>query len=430
MKFYADLHLHSHFSRATSKDLDLEHLQLWAQLKGIQLVGTADFTHPGWFKEIKEKLEPAEEGFFKLKNKYAQTTAREVPPSCKAEVRFMLTVEISNIYKRLDKVRKVHNVVYAPSFAAAEKIINRLDKIGNLKSDGRPILGLDSRNLLEIVLESDPLSFLIPAHIWTPWFSALGSKGGFDRMEDCFGDLTKHIFAVETGLSSDPLMNWRLSQLDPYVLVSFGDAHSPPKLGREATIFDTEFSYPALYRALADKKDKGLLGTIEFFPEEGKYHYDGHRACKSRLHPKETIKNKGLCPVCKKPVTVGVMARVEELADHPEGRKSPRARKYLSAIPLPEIIAETKGVGPASKAVGALFAECLAKLGSEFYILQDAPVEEIRKVAGSLVAEAVERVRKGKVAIAAGYDGEYGKVKIFSAEEREALQAQDQLTLF
>ncbi len=430
MKFYADVHLHSHFSRATSPNLNLPHLALWAQLKGIHIVGTGDFVHPGWMKELKEQLEPAEDGLFKLKEKYQKLILDRVPPACRAEVRFMLSCEISNIYKRLDKVRKIHNVIFASSFVAAEKIQSKLGNIGNIYADGRPILGLDSRDLLEIVLESDPLSYLIPAHIWTPWFSALGSKGGFDKMTDCFADLSQHIFAVETGLSSDPLMNWRLSQLDPYVLVSNSDAHSSEKLAREATIYDTELSYRAIHNALSDPKDKGLVGTIEFFPEEGKYHYDGHRVCQTRLHPQETIKNKGLCPVCGKSVTVGVMARVEELADYPKGRKSPRSRPYHSAIPLPEIISEAKGVGPSSKSVQAVFMEMLHKLGNEIFILQECPIQNIKKAAGTLIAEGIECMRKGKVQITAGYDGEYGTIKIFSEEERKKLEEQGQLTLF
>ncbi len=428
MQYYADLHIHSHFSRATSKNLNLEYLSLWAQLKGIQVVGTGDFVHPGWLDELKEKLEPAEECLFKLKPQYDVVAKNELPSSCKGLVRFMLTVEISNIYKRLDKVRKVHNVVFAPSFEAAEKIQAKLGDIGNICSDGRPILGLDSRDLLEIVLESDPLSYLIPAHIWTPWFSAMGSKSGFDKMTDCFGDLSSHIFAVETGLSSDPLMNWRLSQLDPYVLVSNSDAHSAPKLAREATIYDTDLSYPAIYKALSDRKDKGLVGTIEFFPEEGKYHYDGHRNCKMRMHPQETIKNKGLCPECGKPVTVGVMARVEELADHPEGRKSPYWRPYYSLIPLPEIIGDAKKVGPNSKTVQKIFMEMLHTFGNEISILREVPLEKIRKANGALIAEGIRRVREGNVHIAAGYDGEYGKVEIFSPQDRESVE--NQLTLF
>lgn len=428
MKFYADLHIHSHFSRATSKDLDLEHLALWAQLKGISVVGTGDFVHPGWLKEIESKLQPAQDGLFELKPVFAKTIERDLPPTCTAPVRFMLTCEISNIYKRLDKVRKVHNCIFAPSFEAAKKIQSKLGAIGNISSDGRPILGLDSRDLLDITLESDPLSYLIPAHIWTPWFSALGSKGGFDKMEDCFGDLIKHIFAVETGLSSDPLMNWRLSQLDPYVLVSNSDAHSPQKLGREATIFDTDISYSAIYRALSDRNDKGLIGTIEFFPEEGKYHYDGHRACDQRLHPQETIKNKGLCPTCEKPVVIGVMARVEELADHKEGRKAPNARPYYNLISLPGIIADCRGVGVGSKNVDKVYFEMLSQLGNEMYILREAPLERVQKVAGSLVAEGIRRVRTGEVKIAAGYDGEYGIIQIFTQKERE--QTENQLVMF
>ena len=428
MKFYADLHVHSKYSRATAKNLDLEHLYLWAQLKGIHLVGTGDFVHPGWMKELEEKLEPAEEGFFKLKDKYAKPMDAQVPKACRGFVHFMLTVEISNIYKRLDKVRKVHNLIWSPSLEAAKKVQAKLGAIGNIKSDGRPILGLDSRDLLEITIEADPKNIFVPAHIWTPWFSALGSMGGFDRMEDCFADLMDHIFAVETGLSSDPLMNWRLKQLDPFILVSNSDAHSPSKLGREANVFDTDFSYSAIYRALSDTKDKGLVGTVEFFPEEGKYHYDGHRLCHVRWHPQETIKNKGLCCVCGKPVTVGVMARVEELADRQEGQKSKRHRPYWSAVPLPEMIGEAKEVGPASKAVQETYMNMLAKIGNEFYILLDAPIDQIRRTAGEMIAEGIARMRKGEVRIAAGYDGEYGTVEIFKKGERDKIEKQ--LALF
>lgn len=432
MKFTADLHIHSKYSRACSPDLDLEHNYVWAQLKGINIVGTGDFTHPQWMKEIKEKLEPAEEGLFKLKDSYAATMDKLVPEACRADVRFLLTVEISNIYKRLDKVRKVHNCIFVPSFKAAEKIQSQLGKIGNISSDGRPILGLSSHDLLDITLQSDPQAMFVPAHIWTPWFSVLGSKGGYDRIEDAFGELTKHIFAVETGLSSDPLMNWRLKQLDDYVLVSNSDAHSSPKLGREATMFDTEFSYPAIYRALSDPNDKGLIGTIEFFPEEGKYHYDGHRICQTRMHPKETIKNNGLCPVCGKDVTVGVMARVEELADRDEGKKSKRSRPFVNLIPLPEVIAEAKGVGPSSKQVNLTYQTMLAKLGNEFHILQNVSLAEIEKAAGERIAEGIRRVRTGKVNIAAGYDGEFGTIHLFSDEEAKTRSpAQDkQMSLF
>ena len=427
MKFYADLHLHSYYSRATSKNLNLEHLNKWAQLKGITVVGTGDFVHPGWLDELREKLEPAEPGLFKLKEEFARITQPEVPKACEAEVRFMLTVEISNIYKRLDKVRKIHNVVFAPGFDAAAKIQSKLETIGNIRSDGRPILGLDSRDLFEIVLESDPLSFLVPAHIWTPWFSALGSKGGFDSIDDCFADLTPHIFAVETGLSSDPPMNWRLSQLDRFVLISNSDAHSAPKLAREANLFDTELSYPAIYKAWKDPQNKDFLGTIEFFPEEGKYHYDGHRKCKTRLHPEETIKNHGECPVCDKPVTVGVMARVEELADRQLGEKSLRWRPYTNIIPLPEVIGEGIGKGPNTKSVNQIFERLLKSVGNELHILQDAPYDEIEKISGPVVTEAIRRMRSGDVNIAAGYDGEYGTVRIFTSEELKEFQRQTTL---
>lgn len=427
-KFYADLHIHSKFSRATSKDLDLEHLYLWAQYKGIHVVGTGDFVHPAWLKELEDKLEPAEQGLFRLKSKYAKEMDKQVPACCRIPVRFMLTVEISNIYKRLNKVRKVHNLIFAPSFESAKKIQAKLGSIGNIKSDGRPILGLDSRDLLEITIEADEKNLFVPAHIWTPWFSALGSMGGFDSMKDCFDDLIGHIHAVETGLSSDPLMNWRLNQLDDFILISNSDAHSPGKLGREANIFDTELSYNGIYNALADRKDKGLIGTLEFFPEEGKYHYDGHRACDIRWHPTETIKNKGLCAVCKKPVTVGVMARVEELADNPEGRRGKRARPYKSIIPLPELIAEAKDVGSSSKAVVGVYHQMLEGLGNEFSILLDIPIDVIKRNAGDVIAEGINRMRQGKVSIAAGYDGEFGTIKIFNELEREKIE--NQLAIF
>lgn len=428
MKFYADVHIHSHYSRATSKNLDLEHLALWAQLKGINVVGTGDFVHPLWLKELKVKLEPAEPGLFKLKKEFATKTARELPGKCQSQVRFLLSCEISNIYKRMDKVRKVHNLLFAPSFEAVDKIQSELSKIGNISSDGRPILGLDSRDLLEITLNSDPFSYLVPAHIWTPWFSALGSKGGFDKMTDCFADLSKYIFAVETGLSSDPLMNWRLGQLDPYVLISNSDAHSPQKLAREATIYDTEFSYFGIYRALSERSDPGLVGTLEFFPEEGKYHYDGHSVCKQRLHPEETIKNHGLCPACGKPVVVGVMSRVEQLADYPQGRKSPNRRPYDSLIPLPEIIADAKGMGVNSQGVQKIFFEMLYKLGNEISILREFSLAEISRASTELIAEGIGRMRQGKVEIAPGYDGEYGVIKVFTEQKR--LEPKEQLTLF
>ena len=418
LPFHADLHLHSHYSRATSKNLNLEHLYKWAQLKGIRVVGTGDFVHPGWMDELEEKLEPAEEGLFRLKPALERAMRDQVPAACRAPVRFMLTVEISNIYKRLGRVRKVHNIILAPGFEAAKTLQARLGAIGNIRSDGRPILGLDSRDLLEITLETDPMACLIPAHVWTPWFSALGSRGGFDLISDCYGDLTEHIFAVETGLSSDPLMNWRQRQLDDYVLVSNSDAHSPQKLGRETTLFDTACSYPAIYSALSDPEDEGLTGTVEFYPEEGKYHYDGHRKCGRRMHPRETIAADGLCPVCGKPVTVGVMARVEALADREEGKRSPRARHFYSVIPLPEIIGEAKQVGPGTKTVDSIYQAMVSRLGSELDILLDIPEADIAQVGGPLIAEGIRRMRVGEVDILPGYDGDYGVIKLFNPEDR------------
>jgi DNA helicase II / ATP-dependent DNA helicase PcrA len=418
MRYFADLHIHSRFSRATSPQLTPEQLWLWAQIKGIQVVATGDCIHPGWLAELKEKLEPSGDGFFTLKPEYTKPVEKSLPPACKGPVRFILSTEISSIYKRDGKVRKVHNVVYMPDFATADRLAGRLEDIGNIRSDGRPILGLDSRDLLDITLSVNPDSFLIPAHIWTPWFSVLGSKSGFNSIEECFGDLTKYIYALETGLSSDPLMNWQLSSLDRFVLVSNSDAHSPSKLGREANIFDTDLTYSGLLNALKDPENKGLAGTVEFFPEEGKYHYDGHRKCETRMHPKETIKNKGLCPVCGKPVTVGVMARVEELADRPEGEKAKRWRPYHSMIPLSEIIGDCIGVGPASNKVEQAFWHCIRNVGSEFGILLDAPIDKIEKAGGERIAEGIRRVRNGEVTLKAGYDGDYGIISIFSDKER------------
>ncbi|NTV29898.1 MAG: DNA helicase UvrD [Candidatus Omnitrophica bacterium] len=428
MNFVADLHIHSRYSRATSPELTPENLWYWSQLKGIGVVAAGDCIHPKWLDELEDKLEPAESGFFRLKDKLAKKTDAAVPAACRGQVRLILSTEISSIYKKNGKVRKVHNVVIVSSLEAARKLQKRLDAIGNIKSDGRPILGLDAKDLLELSLECDPKTIFIPAHIWTPWFSVLGSKSGFNSIEECFEDLTEHIFALETGLSSDPLMNWRLRQLDRFVLVSNSDAHSPSNLGREANLFDCEYSYDGLYRALSHPKDPGFKGTVEFFPEEGKYHYDGHAACKVRLHPRETARNKGLCPECGKPVTVGVMARVEELADRPEGEKGARARQFFNLFPLSEIIAEARGVGKQSKQVDMVYRQMLEKLGPELTILLDMPLREIQACAGDVVAEGVNRMRKGQVSVAAGYDGEYGTIHIFTDKERKSLEGQ--LALF
>jgi len=418
MNFTADLHIHSSYSRATSKAITLESLYAWGLRKGIQLIGTGDCLHPAWFAECKKKFQENGDGLFSLKKPPLSLPEISIPKACTAHnpvLRFMLTTEISTIYKKDGKVRKIHHVVCLPSFSAAEKLITSLSRIGNLTSDGRPILGLDSRNLLEQVLEADQTAMLIPAHIWTPWFSVLGSKSGFDSIEECYGDLSRHIHAVETGLSSDPPMNWQVSKLDPYSLVSFSDAHSASKLGRECTTFSTDLSYKGIFNALSKPGPNGLTGTIEFFPQEGKYHVDGHRLCSVRLTPQETLAHKGICPVCGHPVTVGVMSRVQELADRKEGRKAPLSRSYRSLVPLVEIIAEAVSKGPATKATTRVYEDLLTKLGSELSILLDASIPEIALACGNdRIAEGVDKVRKGELSINPGYDGEFGTVKIFA----------------
>ena len=427
MKFIADLHVHSKFSRATAKNLDLENLHIAAQLKGITVVGTGDFTYPAWMDEISEKLVPAEPGLFKLKDELARLCDRQVPSACRGPVRFILTTEISNIYKKNDKTRKNHNLVFAPDLYVAQKFNAKLDRIGNIKSDGRPILGLDARNLLEILLETADETFLVPAHIWTPWFSVLGSKSGFDSIEECFDDLTPHIFAVETGLSSDPAMNWRVSSLDGLTLVSNSDAHSPLNLGREANIFDTELSYAAIKTALQTGDPQKFLGTIEFYPEEGKYHIDGHRNCKISFWPAATLKHNGQCPACGKPLTLGVLYRVEELADRKEGQKPAKSHPYISSIQLVDILSEVLRVGPASKKVQQTYQALLHQLGSEFNILNQLDIDAIEKAAVPLLGEAISRVRRQEINITPGYDGEYGRIRIFNEQERERLLGQQSL---
>ncbi len=428
MKIVADLHIHSHFSRATSKKLNFEHLHKWAQLKGVQVVGSGDLSHPGWLKEMHEKLVPAEEGLFRLGDEYASTVNDEVAPACRAPVRFLLTGEISSIYKRGGKVRKVHNVLFAPTLDAVAKIQVELEKIGNIRSDGRPILGLDSRDLLEIVLNVDPQCYLIPAHIWTPWFSMLGSKSGFDSVEECFDDLTPHIFALETGLSSDPPMNWLVSDLDRYTLVSSSDAHSPQKLAREATLFDTERSYDALFAAMKSGDRETFKGTIEFFPQEGKYHHDGHRKCGVSWEPRTTIAHDGLCSECGKPVTVGVSHRVEALADRTAGSvdavRPDGGQPYHSLIPLPEILSEIHGVGVNSKRVQRDYLQILGKLGPELGILLDLPLDEIAAQAGEQLATGIGRMRSGNVRAEAGYDGEFGVIRLFTDQDDDPLAHQ------
>ena len=415
MAFYADLHIHSKYSRATSKNCDLKHLAYWARKKGITVVGTGDFTHPVWQAELKEQLVPAEPGLFRLRPELEQEVTQMLPSACQGPTRFMLSVEISTIYKKGDKTRKIHHLLYAPNFSAVERMTERLSRIGNVKSDGRPILGLDSRHLLEITLESDPGSYLVPAHIWTPWFAALGSKSGFDAIDECYADLAPHIFAVETGLSSDPEMNWRVSSLDRFRLVSNSDAHSPEKLGREACVFDTELDYFSIRRAL--ETGQGYQGTIEFFPEEGKYHLDGHRNCQIRLLPHQTKQLEGRCPACGKPLTVGVMHRVDDLADREDDTQPETAGAVQSLVPLPEMLSEILHVGPKSKKVGHYYEGLLNQLGPELQLINDIPLEEIRKSGDTLIAEAISRLRKQEVIRDAGYDGVYGTIKLFREEE-------------
>jgi uncharacterized protein (TIGR00375 family) len=413
--FHADLHIHSRFSRACSRDCDIDHLAWWALRKGITVVGTGDFTHPGWAEELKKSLVPAEPGLLRLSADGQDRLRAGSPPGCRGEVRFMLSAEISTIYRRDERTRKVHHLLYAPSFEAADRIARALSKIGNLASDGRPILGLDSRDLLEITLDAGPGCYLVPAHAWTPWFAVLGSKSGFDLVTECYRDLADHVFAIETGLSSDPPMNWRCSSLDGYRLVSNSDAHSPPMLGREATTFGVNLDYFAIAQAL--RTGAGLAGTIEFYPEEGKYHLDGHRKCGVRLEPSQSKQHEGTCPECGKPLTIGVLHRVTELADRPAGYRPPGAPGFRNLVQLPQIVAEIVATGPKSKKVIAQVSRLVAALGPELAILTEADLGDVRRVGGSLLAEAVARLRRDEVRREAGYDGEYGTVSLFAPGE-------------
>ncbi|MBN2374354.1 UvrD-helicase domain-containing protein [bacterium] len=428
MSFLADFHIHSHFSIATSRDCDPENIFLWACIKGISLVGTGDFTHPGWQEELGQKLMPAEEGLFRLRPEYESAILDRMPKSCLHDVRFILSCEISSIYKRGGKTRKVHNCIMVPTMEDAQAVSGRLERIGNIRADGRPILGIDSRDLLEIMLEESPKGIFIPAHIWTPHFSLFGAYSGFDTLEECFADLSPHIRALETGLSSDPPMNWRLSALDGYTLVSNSDAHSPKNLAREANVLECEFAFPAIKSAI-EEKDKGQFkGTVEFFPQEGKYHFNGHRNCGIRLGPEETAKLGGVCPKCGRQLTLGVMHRVAELADRPPGAVPDNAPPYKSLIPLTEIISDFMGCGKNSKMVSQLYFKLINNIGPEWKILQFAPVEELRKYACATLADGIDRVRKGNVRIEPGFDGEYGTISVFQPDER--MGRKSQISLF
>ena len=411
--YIADLHIHSRFSMATSKDGILEMLDLWARRKGIHLVGTGDFTHPVWRQELMEKLEPAEEGLYVLKKEYRIDAFGKFDHFLP---RFVVSGEISNIYKKDGKTRKVHSLVLLPGLDAAQRIAEELEWVGNLHSDGRPILGISCKELLERVMRQCPDAMYIPAHIWTPHFSLFGAASGFDSVEACFEELSGQIHALETGLSSDPPMNRRISALDSYQLISNSDAHSPAKLGREATLLDIsseELAYQSLYDAI--QYGKGLKGTIEFFPEEGKYFMDGHRKCGVCMKPEVTEAIGGICPVCGKRLTMGVLHRTGQLADRK--KEMPDCTGYFeSLIPLPELVGEAMGYSSSSKRVQAKYMELLEKLGTEFEILREIPVEEIEKQAGTVIAEGIDRLRAGKTVKVPGFDGEYGKIQVLHKE--------------
>ncbi|MCX7026545.1 MAG: endonuclease Q family protein [Spirochaetes bacterium] len=436
----ADLHIHSRFSIATSPKLTVPSLDRWARIKGIDLLGTGDCTHPKWLNELAGVLEPEEDGFFRLTKQTQeafdsiQALADDLPdPTAERSVRFVLTGEISTVYPRGGRTRKVHHLVILPGFPAAKRFQTMLGKIANLSSDGRPTLRIDSRDLLSMLLAADERSILVPAHIWTPWFSVLGARSGFDSIEECYGDLASRVGAIETGLSSNPPMNWALSALDRFAIISNSDAHSPDKLGREATIFTMEPSFTGLADSLsgaAGGPAGSVAETIEFFPQEGKYHYDGHRACGVSLSPAESADLQGLCPVCGKPLTPGVMRRVLELADRPMDEWAPcppsplplpglsgaNRRPYHSLVPLAELLGQLMGVGPGTKKVAAAYAALVEKAGSELALLMDLPIEKIGRLAcpgcpGEILAGAIGLMRRGEVSVRPGCDGVYGEVK-------------------
>jgi uncharacterized protein (TIGR00375 family) len=416
MRFFADLHLHSRFSRATSKDMEVETLAHWAKKKGIGLLGTGDFTHPTYFAELRAKLEPLGNGLFRLK---------KGDPG----VHYILSTEVSNIYTQGGKGRRIHNLIFAPSFEVADALVAKLGTLGKLSSDGRPIFGFAAKELVKLVIDISPECLIIPAHIWTPWFSIFGANSGFDSIEECFGDMSSHIHAMETGLSSDPEMNWRLSALDPITLISNSDAHSPGRLGREANAFDCALDYREIAEALRKKDRKKLRFTIEFFPEEGKYHYDGHRQCGVVLSPSETKARQNLCPVCHKKLTVGVMHRVEELADRPEGFIPRNAIPSIHLIPLEEIIAAALGFRVGTKAVDEEYERLVERGENEFRILLDATPEELDTFVPKRILEGILRMRQGKVSIVPGHDGVYGKIDLFPGKKEEE-GTKEQLKLF
>jgi len=424
MKIIADLHIHSRFSRACSRDLTLENIAQTCATKGVNVVGTGDFTHPEWFKEIKEKLVEKEKGLYVLK----ETRDKRQETSKKNPTRFILSAEIACIYSKGGKCRRLHIVVLAPSMETAEKINLALSKIGNLKSDGRPILGLDAKELARICFEIDGRVVIIPAHIWTPWFAMFGSKSGFNSKEECFEELSDKIFAIETGISSDPQMNWRVKNLDTMSVISNSDAHSLPNIGREANIFEIaeeKLSYDEIMRVIKEKNLKEFIETIEFYPEEGRYHFDGHSLCGVSFPPAEWKKHGGICPVCKKPLIIGTLNRVEELAE--ENRKEDYVDNsrvpFRKLIELDKIIAEGLGVkSRGAKQVQAIYKNLIDSFGTEFNILLNVGAEELKKNTEPIIAEGILRMRSGNLSIKPGFDGQYGEIKIFSEEERNSFQ--------
>jgi uncharacterized protein (TIGR00375 family) len=410
MSFYADLHLHSRYAKATSRNADLVELAWWARRKGITVLGTGDFTHPAWFEELTQRLVPAEPGLYRLQDDLDQAVLDRLPPSCRGPLRFLMAVEVSTAFHRDGRARRMHHLLYVPNLKSAATLNDRLGRSGNITEDGRPTLAMDAGDLLEATLDSGDGAYLVPAHLWTPWVGVLSATTGFDSIEACYGALARHIFAVETGLSADPPMNWRVSRLDRFRSVSYSDAHAPSRLGREATELDTELDYFAIRHAL--ETGKGFLGTVELFPEEGRYHLSGHRRCGVRLEPAEARKARMRCPVCGKRLTMGVLQRVDDLADRPAGAHPEEAGACRNLVPLPEVVAEVAGVGPTSKTVRGTVEAMLEQLGPELPLLERLPLDAIDKAGFPAEAEAIGKVRSGQVVRDPGFDGQYGSIRL------------------
>ncbi len=413
MRIIADFHIHSKYSRATSRDMDIPHITQWAKYKGIDVIGTGDFTHPLWLGQIKQELKEDGSGFLISKN---SSLTDQCP-------KFILTGEISSIYTQDGKVRKIHTIIFVPDIKTAQKINDKLTGIGNLYSDGRPIIGLGAKDLAQLVLEINPDSLIIPAHAWTPWFSIFGSNSGFDSIKECYQDLAPYIYSIETGLSSDPEMNWRLSALDKIALISNSDAHSPANLGREANVFeitDSNLTYDEITGIIKSKDPKRFLYTLEFYPEEGKYHFDGHRNCGIVANPFEQKYPENLCPKCGKKLTIGVMNRVEQLADRPSGHRDEKFPESKHLVPLQEIIAESFESTTASKKVQSEYLDLVNRFNGEFNILQNLSRLELVKNINPKIVDGILRARAGNITIDPGYDGVFGKVKVFDDKIKES----------